>query len=231
MSQRTRDPSETPPSDTALKIAQLEYTLLSDARRISFDGAGRRFDSYLVLSSIAAVALGTVVNMDADQNLKDVLLAIVTTTAALLGFATFGRLVELRLNAVLYTRGLNRLRGWFLAQSPELSSFFVLPANDDRPTFLGAAAFVSKSAVVAIINAVLMGAASGLAFTAEREQTFDVDVGLVTFAACLLGQVSYLIGRSLITSEKYIRNVSDLGPSETLATDERREPPGSPKSP
>lgn len=198
-------------SDDDLAIAKQEYELLAAARETSFQGAGRRFEQFLLTISITGVAIGTAVRIDSNLRIKDALIWILAGNAGLFGLATFGRLVELRLNSIYYTRGLNRLRSWFLDKGPTLTPYFVLPITDREPDFVGYGIIFSKASVVGVMNSAL--AAAGVAlWSAARSGDDAVDVILASgaFVVIYSTHLVYLVVRSRRKERSYERRFPPL---------------------
>lgn len=207
-----REPVPTKRSGDDLEIAKQEYELLAAARQNSFHGAGRRFEQFLLTISITGVAIGTTVQIDSDLKIKDGLIWILAGNAAMLGLATFARLVELRLNSIFYTRGLNRLRSWFLDHGPALRPYFILPTSDRKPDFVGYGIIFSKASVVGVMNSALVSAGVAL-WSASRssDRAVDTVLAITAFVAVYSAHVVYLVTRSRLKQRSYERHFPSLG--------------------
>lgn len=52
-----------------------------------------------------------------------------------IGVATFVRVVQTAIEDVIYTRGINRIRHYYVEVSPQIEDYFVLPIYDDIAGF------------------------------------------------------------------------------------------------
>jgi hypothetical protein len=115
-----------------------------------------------------------------------------------LGLVTIVRLGQVNREDALWVQGMNRIRHAYLELAPELEPFFVTSSHDDPrgvltsslgvtglPPFQG---FISVPGVVAVLDAVVAGAITGIAALAAGAGTsLTIALGAVGFVACLVG--------------------------------------------
>jgi hypothetical protein len=90
----------------------------------------------------------------------------------------------------MYAVGINRIRHLYLEYAPQMQSYFILSAHDDREGTLGQEAmhtswwqvFLSTAGMIAVINSVLVGSFVGLLLAAFTLPLWAcTSAGVVTF--------------------------------------------------
>jgi hypothetical protein len=141
-----------------------EYELLKDSRAsVTAQGENRaRFFVAIVSATVAVMALLP----DELLNATDVFYFATSVVVSLLlvfGWLTFARLVEAHISNTKYTRGLNRIRRYFLEADSRIADYLMLPINDDFPVFGKVGSLSTKviksglSTMIAVINSILAG--------------------------------------------------------------------------
>ena len=182
--------------EDALKIALAEYSLLMHSRMNSHEGSGRRFGYYSATLSFAAAAIALAFGTIKDPTTARVVAGSIAGTFFTLGLGMFGRLVELKANAILYTRGLNALRAYFATRAPELIPYLVLPLDERFPPFVPKrlSELVSKSlaGTAGLTNGAVFGIAAGLlAGEATDNIAAGIPIGLPAFVLMSLIHLWY----------------------------------------
>lgn len=121
--------------DKAHDFMLAEYQTMRDLRAGLISLGENRVNYFLVFVSgaIALVGLGLVERFsEATLNL------VVTALLAglfLLGLLTFARMVERSIRITSYSRGMNRIRRYFVEQHPHIDKYLILPTDDAQPPF------------------------------------------------------------------------------------------------
>lgn len=111
-----------------------------------------------------------------------------------IGVATFVRVVQTAIEDVIYTRGINRIRHYYVEVSPQIEDYFVLPIYDDIAGFRTPGSspspwqpFFSTSGMVAVINSIITAVFAGLLAYVLIQQTtlVSIEVGVVIMLVTL----------------------------------------------
>ena len=179
-----------------------EYRILFELRALGVKASETRARYFLAIVTATAVA-ATWISGD-HWNPRDSLLAlaIVDLLLLLVGLLSLQRLIEGHCSIVTYTRGLNRIRGFFRAISIALpiDNALYLPGYDDRPEFggfsfgPGGVSIIGFTGVTILLNSALLGALVGITLAIAANAGSE-DPIVVAFAAALYA-VAGLLGYS-----------------------------------
>ena len=125
---------------------------------------------------------------------------VVISTLVLMGLITFERVLQAGSTDFTYARGLNRIRHLYLEYAPQLQSYFMFSAHDDRRETLTQEAmstswvqvFFNTAGMIAVINSVLIGSFVGLLLA-----MFSLPLWVCTSA----GVVAFLV--SVVIHQRY----------------------------
>jgi len=165
-----------------LQIMLTEYSLIKDLR----SGIVSQIDDFAKFYFSLVSALGAIVALISQifgtNNVFFISIAVLCLFQFILGLVTFNRIVEGHISIITYTRGLNRIRKYFVDIS-NIHKYLSLPINDDVPRF-GKAGFSGKSVkliglstAVAIINSVF----------------FSILIGMVNLLLLVNAKLNFLI--------------------------------------
>lgn len=153
------------------------------------------------LFGLAVLKLSSIFQEELLPIISPLITGVVLTGLLLLGLITFGRTIERDINIKIYTRGLNRIRRYFVQQDPELKKYLILPINDDQPEFniLGSlntkiGQLFSLESMVVIINSTLATVAV-LALKSKipyLERVQSVKIAIITFLGVCILQYLYM---------------------------------------
>jgi len=151
----------------SLKYLLEEFKLLYTLRDNASKHSESRVNIYL---AIATVFIGAVVWIERDpeffkQHEMYLVVIIITSVMFWFGFTTFLRLLESHVSIISYTRGINRIRGYFKEHSEQTSFIdaLSLPPSDNEPVFGGfgyssqRVGLTGLSGMINIINSLLAG--------------------------------------------------------------------------
>jgi hypothetical protein len=158
-----------------------------------------RFNFYL--ASVSGVFVGFSFLYQSGMRVEILFYAASLGTLGLLcvGFVVFGRLVERSISVIVYTRGMNRIRRYFVEIEPKIEPHVILGTTDDSP-FFGTVGHMSRgswaievTAPVAIINSSLL---SIFFFILSRETSIfpihsDVMLGVFLSFVAFFAQIYY----------------------------------------
>lgn len=147
--------------NTPEEFLMAEYTTLKEFRASQLEQSQNRFNFFLALVS-GALAIIALVN-DRNNAFSTPTFFVGTGITALsllyLGIVTYRRIVQTHIRMVEYTRGMNRIRRYFVENYPEIMPYLTFSSDDTRPK-LGALGSLTISAtgltsMVMFINTVL----------------------------------------------------------------------------
>jgi hypothetical protein len=182
----------------ALQILSTEHWSLLSARSLGYTEAMNRAAMFIAALSGAVVALALVAQATDFGTGFHAFALVLLPVVWFLGLVTIVRLGQVNREDALWVQGMNRIRHAYLELAPELEPFFVTSSHDDPrgvltsslgvtglPPFQG---FISVPGVVAVLDAVVAGAITGIAALAAGAGTgLTIALGAVGFVACLVG--------------------------------------------
>jgi len=171
-----------------------EYTTLRELRENTISLLETRLNFFLAALSGAVIGLGLVNQLPASGYAQTMyfLNGVIITTMLCIGLITYRRTVMGNFRVIKYSRGMNRIRRYFVEKEERISAYLSLPINDDIPKFKG-----RFPVATALINSSVAGTGS----TLLARTIFDMQViwvylvGLTVFATILLAQYIYYLGQ------------------------------------
>lgn len=175
-----------------LQIMISEYSLLKDLR----SGIVSHIDSFVKFYFSLVSAIGAVVALVSQITGTNTVFFMSVATLCffqfVLGIVTFNRIVEGHISITTYTRGLNRIRRFFVDVG-NIQEYLSMPINDDVPKF-GQAGFSGKnvkliglSTAIAIINSVFFAILIGMVnLSLVVNIQLNVLISCVVFIAAVL---------------------------------------------
>lgn len=156
--------------DRALSFLTTEHAALQNARFSCIIELNGRVTGFLAAVSSAIIALafvGQVTRFDVTFFLFALTLL---PALAVLGFITFVRTLQNRIEDSYYARAINRIRHYYLEVAPHARSYLSLPWHDDLGSLESMAVHSSRTAPLmtragsmSFVNSVLVGVSAGLA--------------------------------------------------------------------
>lgn len=163
------------PRPAAVTFATTEHFTLQGARAATISESTGRASMFLGAVSGGLVALGLVATASRVGTAFYAFGLVLLPTLAFVGLVTFERTLQSGMEDVGYARRIDLLRGYYFDQAPELAPYLMSVPEPERLRALGLGrgrwqALRSVAAMVAVITAVLAGAAIGLlaAVTSEH---------------------------------------------------------------
>jgi hypothetical protein len=114
-----------------IQILATEHWSLLATRSLSWNESFARAGMFLTLLSGATVALALVAQATAFGQGFAVFALLILPVVLFVGLATYVRLLEINNEDYVWVRGMNRLRGAYLAIDPELAQYFITGSTED----------------------------------------------------------------------------------------------------
>jgi len=174
-----------PDPQRLLTALSTEHFTLQGARSQTMSESSARASVYVFSVSSALVALGFIAQISSVGDVFNVFALTVLPTLYLLGAVTFVRLVECGAEDFRYGMAVNRIRHYYKEVAEDRADLFLLSGHDDGVGVFanmgipaeGRTPVFAFSSAIAVINAVVGGAAVAIALGAL------VDAGLAPAAA------------------------------------------------
>ena len=166
-----------------LRILRQDYIALGDSR----------FNFFLVILSGAGLFI-TWINSQEPANLSQEIVSAVTAVIGLgvllLGLTTFVRITHRNSRIVIYTRGMARIRGYFVDHNPDIAQYMISPTSDDRPAFGSFSTGAQLPIMLGILNGLIAGTGLSLLFF-DKSLGAAISIGLGVFVVVFGAQLMY----------------------------------------
>jgi hypothetical protein len=191
--QNASNPQENRDNTQALDFMIAEYETLRTFRQDLISLGENRFNFFLVILSGTAVSLTWLNQLSGYQDVVYLITAIVIGGMLLLGLTTFARITHRNASIILYTRGMNRIRRYFVENYPNIEEHIILDIYDDQPAFKSPSMREQLPIMLAIINGMIasIGGAVLARVVFVWSMMATVLVGLGSFVILFLAQLSY----------------------------------------
>lgn len=159
-----------------------EHFTLQGARAQTMNESSARASLYIVAVSSGLVALGFITNLSGIGDVFNVFALTVLPTLYVLGAVTFIRLIECSAEDFRYGLAITRIRAYYKEIAGNRADLFLLSAHDDPQGVLASTALPTAgrvpifafSSAIAVINAVVGGAAIAVALGAIADASLGV---------------------------------------------------------
>jgi hypothetical protein len=177
-----------------------EYAGLQSLRQGLVTLGENRLNFFLATVSGALVGAGLLIDkLSTYGDLVFYVVGFIFAGLLLLGIATFVRMVERSIGVVIYSRGMNRLRRYFVDKNPDIERYIIQPINDDWPSFesLGfkekGASTIGLSEMVAALNSTIVSViiAIGIRLFLTDSPIIVIVSGTIGFMLTLSTQILY----------------------------------------
>jgi hypothetical protein len=171
--------SGSPGDDWRERAAQLpptEHFTLQSARSITVSDSSSRANLYLSSVSISLVALGLVAQASGLERAMHTFGLVLFPTLVFLGLAMFARVTQSAAEDLLYARGINRIRHFYLETAPQAAPYVILSPHDDAAGVMHNMAirpspwqrFLTTAGTIGVVNSVVGAVATGIALDVAR---------------------------------------------------------------
>ena len=123
------------PSERTADFMLAEYGHLKDFRASMLSQMESRINFLFASVSGIAAVLALISQMTGVTSTFFKIALLFTFLLFLLGLITFVRLVEGHISFTIYTRGINRIRRFFVDNDSAVNDYILLPVTDDVPKF------------------------------------------------------------------------------------------------
>ncbi len=206
-------------SSQLVSIITTEYYNLQTGRSMTIAEANGRSSLFVGAVSSGLIALTFVGQISHLGTAFFVFSLVVIPTLVFMGLITFVRVLQSGSADILFARGVNRIRHLYLEHAPQLQSYFILSAHDDRGETLSQEAmstswvqvFFNMAGMIAVINSVLIGSFVGLLLAMFSLPLWVcTSAGVVTFLVSIVIHQRYQWGQWM----RLERNLPILFPSQ-----------------
>ena len=164
-------PTELPSS--IITMMTTEHYNLQSGRSMTVSDINGRTALFIGAVSSALIALAFIGNISHLGTAFFVFSLVLFPSLVFMGLVSFERVLQSEIEDIIYARGMNRIRHFYLEHAPQMHPYFVLSAHDDQgvPYNLGVhrswwQIFLTTSGMITVINSVLVGGFVGLLLSA-----------------------------------------------------------------
>ena len=211
------------PQQQILQFMTTEHFTLQTARSATIAEANGRCALFMGSVSSAVVALAFIGQASGLSEGFFLFGLVLFPSLLFLGIFTFKRVLQTAVEDIIYARGINRIRHYYIEMAPEVRRYFIQSIHDDTagalhgmgivPTSSKWDMFQTSSGMVAVINSVIGGAFVGLLcrFLLSFSIYADFGLGIAIFAVSVFAQRNYIV-RKFADLE---RRIEALFPSDS----------------
>lgn len=188
-----------------LQFMTTEHFTLQTARSATIAEANGRCALFMGSVSSAVVAVAFIGQASGLSEGFFLFVLVLFPSLLFLGIFTFKRVLQTAAEDIVYARGINRIRHYYVELAPEVRRYFIQSTHDDTvgalrgmgivPTDSKWDLFQTSAGMVAVINSVLGGVFAGLLsrFLFSLPVYADFGLGVLFFAAGVLVQRHYIV--------------------------------------
>ncbi len=212
-----------------LQFMTTEHFTLQTAKSTTVAEANGRTSLFLSTVSSAVVALAFVGQVSGMGQAFFLFGLVLFPCLLFLGFATFERAIQTAIENMIHSRGINRIRHYYVELAPEVGPYFIHSTHDDVAGALHDMGivpreskwqhFVTNAGTVSVINSALAGVFAGMParFASPWPVNACAGLGAAVFALSVYAHRRYQLNRyaefegrlkTLFPSEPHDRNVS-----------------------
>ena len=182
-----------------------EHFTLQAARSATIAEANGRCALFIGSLSSAVVALAFIGQASGLSEGFFLFGLVLFPSLLFLGIYTFKRVLQTAVEDIIYARGINRIRHYYVELAPEVRRYFIQSIHDDTagalqgmgtvPTDSKWEFFQTSSGMVAVINSVIGGAFAGLLgrFLFSLPVYADFGLGVAFFVVGVFVQRQYIV--------------------------------------
>jgi len=171
--------------DWLVQFMTTEHFTLVSARSSSVAETNGRATIYLATLSSSIVALALVAQLSKIGVMFFVFAFVLLPMVFFLGLVTSERILQLGIEYVIYSRSINRIRGYYAETTPEIAKYYVMPATDDTTATmrgLGIAGrwrfVITMAGSIATINSLVAGTFAGLVVGVVLDRVLDASAAM-----------------------------------------------------
>jgi hypothetical protein len=188
-----------------LQFLTTEHFTLQTARAATIAEANGRCALFMGSVSGAVVALAFIGQASGLSEGFFLFGLVLFPSLLFLGIFTFKRVLQTAVEDIIYARGINRIRHYYIEVAPEVRRYFIQSVHDDTAGALRGMGitppgstwelFQTSAGMVAVINGVIGGVFAGLLlrFFSALPIYADFGLGIVVFAFSILAQRHHIV--------------------------------------
>ena len=188
-----------------LQFMTTEHFTLQTARSATIAEANGRCALFMGSVSSAVVAVAFIGQASGLSEGFFLFVLVLFPSLLFLGIFTFKRVLQTAVEDIVYARGINRIRHYYIELAPEVRRYFIQSTHDDTvgalrgmgivPTDSKWELFQTSAGMIAVINSVLGGVFAGLLgrFLFSLPVYADFGLGVLFFVAGVLVQRHYIV--------------------------------------
>jgi hypothetical protein len=180
--------------DWLVQFMTTEHFTLVSARSSSVAESNGRATIYLATLSSSIVALALVAQLSKIGVMFFTFSFVLLPMVFFLGLVTSERILQLSVEYHIYSRSINRIRGYYADTVPEMAKFYVMPATDDPTKTMGGLGIsgrwrflITMAGTIATINNLVAGTFAGLVVGAIVAKAAGAGSGTSLAAGALAG--------------------------------------------
>ena len=178
-------------------VLTTEHAALQSARFGTISEKNGRASMYLGAVSSSVVALAFIASISESGPIFFAFALVILPVLFLMGFLTFGRLVQIGIADARFLVSINRIRHFYVKIAPEANDYLTLQIHDDehgltQPAMQSSAwwqRFLSTAAIVASVNSIIGGVVGAVALG----WVAHFDIAQSVLAGILVGGVAFLL--------------------------------------
>lgn len=179
-----------------------EYETLRTFRQDLIVLGDSRFNFFVSILSGVAIFLSW---LSGQQSVNNIALGIIILGVLFLGLTTFARMVRRNSSIILYTRGMNRIRMYFLKKYPEMEEYLILDSHDDMPAFKRVSFSEQLPIMLALMNGIIAGTALSIFVNLilKWDVILTAIIGMIVFIIMFMIQIRYYNSNMNIRVSKF----------------------------
>lgn len=188
-----------------LQFMTTEHFTLQTAKSATVAEANGRAANFLSTVSSAVVALAFVGQVSEMGGAFLLFGLVLFPTLLFIGLVTFERAIQTAIENMMHSRGINRIRHYYVEMAPEMGRYFIHSTHDDVagavqnmgivPRESWWQRLVTNAGMVAVVNSVLAGVFAGMLtrFATSLHIYAVTGVGLAIFVASVAAHYRYML--------------------------------------
>lgn len=165
MEQRNTEQEQQLPSPQVVTMLTTEHYNLQSGRSMTIADANGRASLFIGAVSSTLVAIGFIGQSSQMGSAFYIFSLVIFPALFFIGLVTFERVLQTGIEDIVYARGINRIRHFYLEHAPEMRRYFILSDSDDdigAMRNMGASysrwqGFLTTAGMIAVIDSIIAG--------------------------------------------------------------------------
>ena len=204
-----------------LQFMTTEHFTLQTAKSATVAEANGRSALFLSTVSSAVVALAFVGQVSGMGEAFFLFGLVLFPSLLFLGLITFERAIQTAIENMIHSRGINRIRHYYVELAPEIGRYFIHSTHDDVAGVLHGMGiipskwghFVTNAGMVSVLNSILVGVFVGMLsrFASSLPVYACAGLGITIFAVSVFAHRRYQLSKY----EEFESRLQTLFPSDS----------------